>query len=255
MPSRKRAKELATRSPYLWLGLGLTLAGAILAPVFYFIVESAPLSAAGLSFIMLGLTCIALANTRPPISPEASQMMIRAGMENIAALLEELGLSSKAIYLPHSLRDGRSQALVPLRQDAGSIQIRDKIPGRLIVRYGRDPGDLGIAITTPGSICVEGLGAKPGATAAEIEAALSQILVGMLDIASSVSVNAADGKVSVEVSNPKLSYQNIWFYRSLGSPMASVAAAVASEAFDRPVIVTRDDNYKGKSVIELEVLP
>jgi len=75
----------------------LTLSGATLSPVFYFILDSVPFAALGLSFIMLGLTCIALANTRPPISPEASQMMLQTGIQNIAALLEELGLNAKAI--------------------------------------------------------------------------------------------------------------------------------------------------------------
>lgn len=239
----------------MWLGLGLTLVGACISPVFYFILDSVPFTALGISFIMIGLTCIALANTRPPISPEASQMMLQTGIENIASLLEELGLSGKAIYLPRSLRDGRSQALVPLRQEQAVARISGRIPGRLIVRYGRDPEDLGIAVTTPGSICMDGLEGKPGSTSTELEASLTHILVGMLDIAGSVSVTAGDNRVNIEVSSPKLTYDNIWFYRSLGSPLASIAATVASEAFDKPVMVSRDEQRNKRSVIELEVLP
>jgi len=222
--------------------------------VFYFILGSVPLSALGLSFIMLGLTCIALANTRPPISPEASQMMLQTGIQNIAALLEELGLNAKAIYLPRSLRNGRSQALIPLRENLDTARISDRIPGRLIVRYGRDPDDLGIAVTTPGSICLNGLEGELGPNSAELASALTRILVGMLDIASSVSVNAGNSRVNVQVSNPKLSYENIWFYRSLGSPLASIAATVASEALDKPVMVAQEEHRGSKSVIELEVL-
>ena len=238
----------------MWLGLGLTVAGAVISPVFYFILESVPLSALGISFLMLGLTCIALANTRPPISPEASQMMLQTGIENIAALLEELGISGKAVYLPPSLRNGRAQALVPLRQDQGTIQINGRIPGRLIVRYGRNPEDLGIAITTPGSLCLEGLEIQPGPTSAELSAALTHVVVGMLDIASSLTVNTHDSRINIEVSNPKLSYQNIWFYRSLGSPLASIAATVASEALDKPIVVEEEEHRGNKSIIKLEVL-
>jgi len=254
MASHKLAKEWAIKNPYRWLGFSLTLVGAIISPVFYFIVGSSPLSALGISFIMLGLTCIALANTRPPISPEASQTMFQTGIENIAALLEELGLSGKAIYLPRSLRDGRSQALVPLRQNGASVRISGKVAGRLIVRYGHQPEDLGIAVTTPGSVCVEALEVELGSSADGIAAALTHVLVGMLDIASSVSVNVIDSKVNIEVSNPKLSYENIWFYRSLGSPLASIAATVASEVFDKPVTVALERNLGSKSIIELEVL-
>ena len=75
----------------------MATAGAVLAPMFYFIVGSAPLTATGISSIILGFTCVAIANARPYISPEACQMLLRTGMENTAALLEELGLNKKAI--------------------------------------------------------------------------------------------------------------------------------------------------------------
>ena len=97
-------------NPYRMLGLGLCVAGAILAPISYFIINSVPLTAAGISAIMIGFTCIALANTRPYISPEACQLMLKTGMENTAALLEELGIRNKAVYLPSNMRDGHPQA-------------------------------------------------------------------------------------------------------------------------------------------------
>jgi hypothetical protein len=103
-------------NPYRILGLGLCLAGTIFAPISYFIINSVPLTAVGVSAIMIGFICIALANTRPYISPEACQLILKTGMENTAALLEELGLRSKAIYLPSTMRDGNLQALIPLAE-------------------------------------------------------------------------------------------------------------------------------------------
>ncbi len=76
-------------NPYRILGLGLSLAGAIFAPISYFIIDSVPLTALGISAIMLGFISIALANTRPYISPEACQLILKTGMENTAALLED----------------------------------------------------------------------------------------------------------------------------------------------------------------------
>ncbi len=246
--------RLFVGNPYSGLGMCLTISGACLSPIFYLIVESIPLTGMAISFVMLGLVSITLANTRSAISPEASQMMLEAGMENIAVLLEELGLKGKAIYLPRSLRDGRAQALIPIMNDYSSIVIRNKIPGRLIVRYGRDPQDVGVAVSTPGSVCLDGLTVQPGRTSVEIESALSTIMVGMLDIASSVSVNIVDNLVNVKVSKPKLGYQNIWFLQSMGSPLASIAAATTSEALDKPVVVVQDEHHKGKAAIKLEVL-
>ena len=241
-------------NPYRVLGLGLCLAGTIFAPISYFIIGSVPLTAVGMSAIIIGFTCIALANARPYISPEACEVILKTGMENTAALLEELGIRNKAVYLPSSMRDGHPQALIPLGEDRDIQRVKGKIPGRLIVRYGVNPDDMAIAVTTPGSINIDMLETKPGPTSEEIEAAVTYILTGLLDIANSVTVNLSDTQVNVEISGPKLHYEDIWYYRCLGSPIASIVAAISSEALEKPIRIKEEDYSKGKSRIILEVL-
>jgi len=241
-------------NPYRVLGLGLCLAGTIFAPISYFIIGSVPLTAVGMSAIIIGFTCIALANARPYISPEACEVILKTGMENTAALLEELGIRNKAVYLPSSMRDGHPQALIPLGEDRDIQRVKGKIPGRLIVRYGVNPDDMAIAVTTPGSINIDMLETKPGPTSEEIEAAVTYILTGLLDIANSVTVNLSDTQVNVEISGPRLHYEDIWYYRCLGSPIASIVAAISSEALEKPIRIKEEDYSKGKSRIILEVL-
>ena len=241
-------------NPYRVLGLGLCLAGTIFAPISYFIIGSVPLTAVGISAIIIGFTCIALANARPYISPEACEVILKTGMENTAALLEELGIRNKAVYLPSSMRDGHPQALIPLGEDRDIQRVKGKIPGRLIVRYGVNPDDMAIAVTTPGSINIDMLETKPGPTSGEIEAAVTYILTGLLDIANSVTVNLSDTQVNVEISGPRLHYEDIWYYRCLGSPIASIVAAISSEALEKPIRIKEEDYSKGKSRIILEVL-
>ncbi len=241
-------------NPYRLLGLGLCLAGAVFAPVSYFILDSTALTSVGISAIMLGFICIALANTRPYVSPEACQLILKTGMENTAALLEELGLRSKAIYLPSTMRDGHPQAVIPLTEGEDIQWVKKKIPGRLIVRYGANPDDMAIAVTTPGSMNIDLLETRPGPTSDDIEAAVTYILAGVLDIASSVKVHLADGRIDVEISGSRLHYEDIWYYRCLGSPSASIAAAISSEALQKPVRIKEESYNKGKSRIVLEVL-
>ncbi|MFC1939780.1 hypothetical protein ACFLXO_03725, partial [Chloroflexota bacterium] len=243
-----------TSNPYRRLGLGLCLAGVIFTPITYFIINSVPMTAIGISMIVIGFVCIALANTRPYISPEACELILKTGMENTAAILEELGIRNKAIYLPSTMRDGYPQALIPLAGDKEINMIKDKIPGRLIVRFGVSPDDMAIAVTTPGSINIDMLDTKPGPTSSEIEAAASYILVGVLDLANAVTVNMADAQVNVEVSGSRLHYEDIWFYRCLGSPIASIIAAISSEALGKPVRIKEEEYSKGKTGIILEVL-
>lgn len=236
------------------LGLVLCISGAIFAPIAYLILGSVPLTATALSTIILGIICIALANTRPYVSPEACQMLLKTGMENTAALLEELGLRNKALYLPSAMRDGHPQAIIPLEE--GDIKlIQGKIPGRLIVRYGAAPDDMAIAVTTPGSMSTELLKTPPGPTSGEIESAASYILIGMLDLADSVTVNSSDAQIEVLVRGARLHYEDIWYYRCLGSPIASIAAAICSEALSKPVRIKEENHSRGESRIIIEVLP
>ena len=88
----------------------------------------------------------------------------------------------------------------------------------------------------------------------EIAAAASYILTGVLDIANSVTVNLADTRLEVEVSGSKLPYEDIWYYRCLGSPIASIVAAISSEALQKPVRIREESYGKGKARIVLEVL-
>lgn len=224
------------------------------SPVAYFIIGSVPLTAVGISTMVLGFTCIAVANTRPYVSPEACKLMLETGMENTAALLEELGIRSKAVYLPSSMRDGHPQALIPLADDREVQLTREKITGRLIVRYGVNPGDMAIAVTTPGGMIIDMLETKPGPTPGEIEAAATYVLMGLLDLANSVTVSLADGRVNLEISGSRLHYEDIWFYRCLGSPIASIVAAISSEALGKPVRIVEESYGSGKSKVVLEVL-
>ena len=240
-------------NPYRFLGMVLCLTGAVLTPLFYFVVGSSPLTAVAISAIMLGFTSLALS---PYVSPEACQMLLSTGTENIAALLEELGLRNRAIYLPSSSQGGSSRAIIPLIDSDISPELQNKLPGRLIVRYGKNSESMAIAVTTPGSVCVKMLDKKPGPTAPDIESALTYVLTGMLDIADSVAVVESGTQINVEVRAGRMQDNNIWYYQCIGSPVASIAAAITSEALGKPVRVQQETGSKGdkRQKIVLEVL-
>lgn len=243
------------RNPYRRLGLVLSLSGAVLAPVFYFVAVSVPLTALALSAIILGLISAMLGNARPEITPEASQMMLQTGVENIAALLEELGLTARAIYLPSPDNGGRPKALIPLKED-GVLPDGKDIPDRLIARYGPNLESMCLVVTTPGSVSLDDMAVVRGGGPDQIENALNQILVGVMDLADSVSLHIQEQGLLVDVARPKLKYENIWYYRCLGSPLASVVATVASQALARAVrIKSETATGKNNTRIELEVLP
>jgi hypothetical protein len=231
----------------------LCAVGACFALGAYYVMDSVPLTAVGLSAVVIGIVCIALPNYRPYVSPEAWQILLQAEMENTAALLEGLGISSRALYLPSSMTDGRSQTIIPLK-DRDKNAVPDEIPGRLLTRYGTAPGDTALVLTTPGNMSIRLLKTAPGPTPEEIEGAASHVLIGVLDLADSVTVGTSDAHINVLVRGARLSYEETWHSRCLGSPIASVVAAICSEALGKPVRIARESCSRGVSRIEIEVL-
>jgi hypothetical protein len=259
------------KNQYLTAGIAISVLGALLAPVFYFVVGSAPLTATAISALIIGVTCIAIANARPYLSPEAAQLLLKTGIDNTASLLEELALSNRAIYIP-SNGTGKVKAIVPLSRqfEVSNLhgEARNTTPGetagdstkagikmnRLIVRYGPNAEDMAISVSTAGTFSVEMLEDKPGPNANDIEAALNHLFSGVLDIASGSTVTMADGKVKVIIKDSRMGYENVWYYRSLGSPVASITAAVIAEATGKPVRISSESQEKGNCQVEVEVL-
>lgn len=244
------------RDPYVQIGLGSLVAGGILMPVGYWVLHSAPYSAFGMSLLLLAAICLTVSKARPPIPPALSHILLETGLENVSALVEELGLRSPAIYLPSSLAGGSPQALIPLSSNGAQPSIVGPLPRRLVVKYGPGPEDLGLLMTTPGSRSLELLSDHLAPTVADLEAALTSIMVGITELATSVRVWQADSKLNVEVAGVRLSYkyEQAWLYQSLGSPVASIAAAVAAEVLGCPVSVEAESVEKSKSTVILALL-
>jgi hypothetical protein len=109
-------------------------------------------------------------------------------------------------------------------------------------------------VTAPGAAGLDKLEIKPGAGADEIEQAVTSVLTGLLDIADSVEIHISGSNINVLVNGPRLHYENVWYYRCMGSPIASIIASIASEGTGKPIRITQETYQKGKSTIQLEVL-
>ncbi len=243
------------RNRYSQLGLGLLLAGLGLIPTAYSLLRSVPLIALGLSLLILGATCLVLGKTRPRISPEVSNLLMETSLENLGALLEELGLKSKGIYLPSSLTGGKPRAVIPLRSNPPPPNLSPPRPHRLFVSCGLDPDDMGILVTTPGSEIISMLQGKPGPSPDEIASALTSILMGTLDLASSVNISLDNQAATIRVGHPNIqNKRNSWAEQSLGSPIASIAASILAEALETPVIVDSERLRPKEDIIELKIL-
>ena len=245
---------LLNKNLYTLAGLGLLVAGSLLLLLSYFILLLTWLTALGISMLILSFILLALGRTIPKLSPEVSALLLETGIDNIATIVEELGIKAKAVYLPSSLTSGRPQALIPLHSNPSPPLITKALPRRLIVRYGANPDDIGLLVTTIGTTAVSMLGPRPGPTLAELESALTSLFVGILGVADGTRVASHENNIRVEIRNPRIENKVTWSQQCLGGPLASVVASVAAEAWDRPVTIRQEEQHRGKCSIELEVL-
>jgi len=245
---------LLNKNSYIWTGFGLLIAGSLLSLSAYFLLHLTWLTALGVGMLILSSIFLALGKTIPRLPPEVSGLLLETGIDNIAAIIEELGIKTRAIYLPSSLTGGRPQALIPLHSSASPQVITRSLPQRFIVRYGNSPDDVGLLLSTIGSTAVGMLESRPDSTPAALESALTTLLTGILGMADRVSVIYHENLTRVEIYNPRIEKRITWSYHCLGGPLASIVAAVAAEAWDRPVAIKHEEQNGGKYSVEIEAL-
>jgi hypothetical protein len=241
------------QSAYAKIGLVLLLGGVLAAPVFFFVVNSVPLTALALSAVLLGSIALFLDRSLPQIPPRAAELLLESGLANLSSLLEETGVSTPAVYLPSILTEGQARALIPLSSHVQLPTLPQINSQRLIVEFGPHPDDIGLLVSTPGGDALSLLDERIGSTSAELESALTKLLVGAFDIASTVEVNQENGVVTVRVGGIRLSTGDLWVNRVLGTPAASVAAAVVAEGRKAPVVVESEARTKDVITVRLAV--
>jgi hypothetical protein len=237
---------------YRTLSTCLAIVGICVGVLSYFVLDSIPLTSWGISTVLIGVISFAISRGQPKISSEASAILLQSGVENISALVEEIGLKSKAIYLPSSISGDKPKALIPMNSN---VEIDKKLlPKRLIVKYGTKPDAMGLLLITPGSAVGSIVEAKPDCSAGDLESAISSVLLGTINLADGVRTTMDAKKILVEVINPRLEEGKMWIYDSIGSPIASIVASIVTQVLDKPVSINDEQYGKGKIVVELKVV-
>ncbi len=245
---------LGNRNAYTRTGLSLLVAGTLLFLAALFIFRITWLTALGTCLLILAFILLMLGRSIPRLSPEVSSLLLKTGLDNIGTIIEELGLKNKAVYLPASLTGGQPRALIPLHANPSLPPLTKLLPNRLIIRYGTAPDDIGLLLSTIGGAAASLLKVKLTPHPAELESALTSLLRGTLGVADGARVTQQENRLRVEIHNPQIENNSGWSHQCLGSPLASIAAAVAAEAWNGPVTVKQEEHLKGKCCVELEVL-
>jgi hypothetical protein len=145
--------------------------------------------------------------------------------------------------------------LLPISSKIDSEWFDRVLPKRFIVIFGPQDDNVGLLVTTPGSVGIDLLEWTIEADTASISSSLTHLLVGILDVAGGVSLEQpSEREYNIQISNPQLNHSPALIYRWLGTPLTSIAASLLSEAIDKPVIIVDERQNKRHLSIKLGVL-
>jgi len=148
MPASKVPKLAGSR---VLAGVFTLALGALVALLGYFL-GIVPLLALGIAALLLGVMILYLAEPGRIPSQLATSVTLPA-LVTIEKLLEELYFEAKGIYIPAGETGVSPKVFIPLTQtqltDRPSAELARR--GRLLVKVGEAPGELGIVIEAPGA--------------------------------------------------------------------------------------------------------
>jgi hypothetical protein len=216
-------------------GIGFISFGVLFAAYSYMIFLSVPLTALGLSTIILGATLLLVPSN--PTPAHQIRAMVEASLVNIEALLEEFDVMGEAVYLP---MDERVSAFIPVEEGMElSIDI-ERISVRVLTESNGVPG---VMVFPPGSELVR-LALLPEDI--QVEDALNTVLVDFAEMADSVKVVSEDDQVLVELVSPKVGSDYDRVNQSLGSLAVSVSGCVIADILGKPVYFLREESVDNK---------
>ena len=240
------------RTQYSDLGLIFIAGGTLFGLVSWLVIDYVPLTALAVAGIIMGTISWVLSKTLPSVSVDAGRVLLNAGLDNIASLIEELGLSRRAIYLPSSVAGGK--ALIPLHGNFSVSRIPPRIEQRLIVKLGQTDESIGLLVSTPGSFVLPKQAFLENPTTADLERIINSIVVGDLGLAGKVKLTRSQESILLEIINTSLHVPRHAAHDVLGSPIASIAAAVAAEILSMPVMVETEIEGGKHDSIALRIL-
>ena len=243
------------RNRYIRLGAALIVAGACILATSLLVLGSYPGMSTGIALLVLGLVVLLLGKTAPGVSPELADLMMRVGYENLGRLLEEVGLQSRAVYLPSALLPGGARAFIPLIDGQCVIPGTQGLDDRLVVLCGDGADDAGLLVSSPGTAALSLLQYPPGETMDEISVALTQVAVSSLRVARGVEVHERSGRIEVRFRSESVppGWLASAVERCLGSLSGSIAAALVAEAKGRGVTI-ESESVEGSARTVLLVL-
>jgi hypothetical protein len=230
-------------------GMDLLIVGGIVSVLGYVLASSVPVVAFGLAVAVIGALTLLIVSE--PVPQDIYRAMLSDAIRNIEIVLEEAGLRERAYFM--QMEDGEVRALVPLSGttlSSASISDLEKSPRHLVVNH---KGVLGLMIIPPGNQIVNLARIERGA---DVEESLKVVLERSSGLAGSVLVveDKQAGRISVQISGPRIASESPYFNFCLGTPVSSIASSVVAVARGQPVRIADEKSDPALVRLTLELV-
>src|SRR2546425_2757988 len=240
----KQLRELVSTRGISLSAMVLVSSGTALTLYSYFIVDVVPLTALGISCIILGFTIVSL--PRHLGGGPGMRAMLEGASLGVEALLEQV-TGERATYLP-PVEGGEIFAYVPLTPDAGAVTLSEM---RHAPKSLSGNGQKAMLVYPVGSE----LGKIPEfQDGLSLEERLRYILVESTEICSRVMVQEAGSIVVVGMKGAYPDIQGQRYRRSLGSLPSSLAACVITAMHDKPVTLLEERKMGDRLIARFQLL-
>ncbi|MDT7864349.1 MAG: hypothetical protein RQ922_00525 [Thermoproteota archaeon] len=230
------------RESYSLFGKVLIIFGIIVSFFFYVFYGNIPLTAIGIGAIIIGIAAIML--PEEPTPPATIRSLIESSALTIEAILEELKIESKAIYLPPN--EGYASVILPIKTiESLPIEEIDKRNVFLLVR-----NIPVIKFYPPGCTIVKNILNYDFS----LSEALEKVLVDMTEFCSKVIAVETAENIIIEITKPNTKEKLPQFSKCLGSLPASLAALTVVTMKKTPVRIVKEEVQKDKIYIHLRLL-
>jgi len=240
----KLLREQASTNGANFSALVLTVFGTGLALYSYFIANSVPLVALGISCVILGFTAVSL--PRYIGGGPGLRAMLQGATLSVEALLEQFTVRRATYLPPHN--GGAVSAYVPISPETETPSLNEM---RLTPKSLVYSEQKGVLVYPVGSELTRIPEVQDGLS---LEETLRYVLVESANICSRVMAEETESLIIVGMKDADVNIQGQSYLNSLGSLPASLAACVIAVLRNKPVTLLEERKAGDRLVAVFQLL-
>lgn len=230
------------RESFSLFGKIMIIFGTVISLFFYIFFGNIPLTALGIGSIIVGIAAILL--PEEPIPSLTIRSLIESSALTIEAILEELRIESKGIYLPPN--ETYVSVVLPLKS-IESLEFDEFSKDNVFLLVRNTPA---IKFFPPGCTIAKSIINQD----LSLDEALEKVLVDTTEFCSKVKLVETVEGIVIEIDSPYTKEKLPYFSKCLGSLPASLCAIVTATVKKSALQIIKEEIDKNKLYVYIKLL-